>query len=326
MIILKTPDEIAVMAQASRVVAETLQILRKAVRPGITTDELDRLAEEEIRSRGAKPAFKGYRSYPKTLCASVNEQVVHGIPSKRVLKEGDIIGLDLGAIVGGFYGDSAVTVAVGQMTERNARLVQVTEEAMYLGIKQAVVGHRLSDISHAIQQHVEAAGYSVVTEFVGHGIGRQLHEEPQVPNYGKPGQGPRLQAGMVLAIEPMVNMGGAAVKILEDRWTAVTLDGSLSAHFEHTIAIKPSGPPSILVSLCKERRRRDVGWGERIEIRAKRRCHRNTRHGERNVTERDVSGGLGQWPQDSCAYFRKNANALYPYSSRRQGDRGVVAL
>jgi methionyl aminopeptidase len=230
MIILKTPEEISVMAQASRVVAETLQILQKAVRPGITTDELDRLAEQEIRSRGAKPAFKGYRSYPKTLCASVN----------------DIIGLDLGAIVGGFYGDSAITVSVGQTTERNARLVQITEEAMYLGIKQAVVGHRLSDISHAVQQHVEAAGYSVVTEFVGHGIGRQLHEEPQVPNYGKPGHGPRLQAGMVLAIEPMVNIGGAAVKVLEDRWTAVTVDGSFSAHFEHTIAIESSGPPRIL--------------------------------------------------------------------------------
>jgi methionyl aminopeptidase len=249
MIILKTPDEIAVMAQASRVVAETLQILKKAVRPGITTDELDRIAEEEIRSRGAQPAFKGYRNYPKTLCASVNDQVVHGIPSKRVLKEGDIIGLDLGAIVGGFYGDSAITVSVGQTTERNARLVQVTEEAMYLGIKQALVGHRLSDISHAVQQHVESAGYAVVTEFVGHGIGRQLHEEPQVPNYGKAGQGPRLQAGMVLAIEPMVNMGGAAVKVLDDRWTAVTIDGSLSAHFEHTIVIQPSGPPSILSRL-----------------------------------------------------------------------------
>ena len=249
MIILKTPDEIAFMAQASRVVAETLQILQKAVRPGITTDELDRLAEDEIRSRGARPAFKGYRGYPKTLCASVNDQVVHGIPSKRVLKEGDIIGLDLGAIVDGFYGDSAVTVAVGQTTEQIARLVQVTEEAMYLGIEQAVLGHRLSDISHAVQRHVEAAGYSVVTEFVGHGIGRQLHEEPQVPNYGKPGQGPRLQAGMVLAIEPMVNMGGAAVKILEDRWTAVTVDGSLSAHFEHTITIEPSGPPRILSQL-----------------------------------------------------------------------------
>lgn len=246
MIILKTPAEIEVMAEASRVVAEALEIIRKAVHPGISTDELDRIAEEAIRARGAIPAFKGYRSYPKTLCASVNEQVVHGIPSKRKLKEGDIIGLDLGAIVGGFYGDSAVTVAVGRIAEKTAKLVQVTEEALYLGIKQAVVGNRLTDISHAVQQHVESAGYSVVTEFVGHGIGRQLHEEPQIPNYGKPGQGPRLQPGMVLAIEPMVNMGGSAVRVLEDRWTAVTADGSLSAHFEHTIAIQPSGPARIL--------------------------------------------------------------------------------
>lgn len=246
MIILKTPDEIEVMAQASRVVAEALEVVARAVRAGVMTEELDRIAEDAIRTRGAIPAFKGYRGYPKTLCASVNEQVVHGIPSKRKLKEGDIIGLDLGAIVGGFYGDSAVTVAVGSIEEAVARLVRVTEEALYLGIKQAVVGNRLSDISHAIQRHVEAAGYSVVTEFVGHGIGRQLHEEPQVPNYGKPGQGPRLQPGMVLAIEPMVNMGGSAVRVLDDRWTAVTADGSLSAHFEHTIAIQPSGAPRIL--------------------------------------------------------------------------------
>jgi methionyl aminopeptidase len=246
MIILKTPAEIEVMAQASRVVAEALEIVAKEVRAGITTDELDRIAEEAIRSRGAVPAFKGYRSYPKTLCASVNEQVVHGIPSKRKLKDGDIIGLDLGAIVGGFYGDSAVTVPVGAVDDQAARLVRVTEEALQLGIKQAVVGNRLTDISHAIQRHVEAAGYSVVTEFVGHGIGRQLHEEPQVPNYGKPGQGPRLQPGMVLAIEPMVNMGGSAVRVLDDRWTAVTADGSWSAHFEHTIAIQPGGPAKVL--------------------------------------------------------------------------------
>jgi len=246
MIILKTPDEIEVMARASRVVAEALEILQKEVRAGVTTDELDRIAEEAIRARGAIPAFKGYRSYPKTLCASVNEQVVHGIPSKRKLKDGDIIGLDLGAIVGGFYGDSAVTVAVGRVDEKVANLVRVTEEALDLGIQQAVVGNRLTDISHAVQRHVEAAGYSVVTEFVGHGIGRQLHEEPQVPNYGKPGQGPRLQPGMVLAIEPMVNMGGSAVRVLEDRWTAVTADGSWSAHFEHTIAIQPTGPARVL--------------------------------------------------------------------------------
>jgi methionyl aminopeptidase len=246
MIILKTPAEIENMAEASRVVAEVLEIIRKEVRPGVSTDDLDQLAEKEILARGAVPAFKGYRKYPKTLCASVNEQVVHGIPSGRKLKEGDIIGLDLGAIVGGFYGDSAVTVSVGPVADKVGHMVQVTEEALYLGIKQAVVGNRLTDISHAVQQHVESAGYSVVTEFVGHGIGRQLHEEPQVPNYGKAGQGPRLQSGMVLAIEPMVNMGGSAVRILADRWTAVTADGSWSAHFEHTIAIQPSGPARIL--------------------------------------------------------------------------------
>jgi len=249
MIILKTPAEIEVMAQASRVVAEALEMVKKAVRPGISTEELDRIAEEEIRVRGALPAFKGYRNYPKTLCASVNDQVVHGIPSRRKLKQGDIIGLDLGAIVGGFYGDSAVTVAVGAVPGTTEKLVQVTKEALYLGIKQAVVGNRLSDISHAVQEHVEASGFSVVTEFVGHGIGRQLHEEPQVPNYGKPGQGPRLQPGMVLAIEPMVNIGRSAVRVLDDRWTAVTVDGSLSAHFEHTIAIQPTGTPRILSQL-----------------------------------------------------------------------------
>ncbi|MCP9472347.1 MAG: type I methionyl aminopeptidase [Nitrospira sp.] len=246
MIILKTPAEIEIMTQASKVVAEALREVEKAVSPGISTEELDQIAEKEIRARGAVPAFKGYRNYPKTLCVSVNEQVVHGIPSKRKLKEGDIVGLDLGAIVGGFYGDSAVTVAVGRVSEEVLRLIRVTKEALYLGIEQAVVGNRISDISHAVQRHVESAGYSVVTEFVGHGIGRQLHEEPQIPNYGKPGQGPRLQSGMVLAIEPMVNMGGSAVRILEDRWTAVTVDGSLSAHFEHTIAVQPKGPAKIL--------------------------------------------------------------------------------
>ena len=249
MIVFKTPDEVALMAQASRVVAEVLELLKAQMAPGITTDDLDRMAEEAIRERGAIPAFKGYRNYPKTLCASVNEQVVHGIPSKRRLKDGDIIGLDLGAIVSGFYGDSAVTVPVGAVSNDARRLIQVTEDSLYQGIAQAVVGNRLSDVSHAVQRHVEAAGFTVVTEFVGHGIGRQLHEEPQVPNYGRPGQGPRLQVGMVLAIEPMVNMGGSAIRILEDRWTAVTQDGCWSAHFEHTIAIQPSGPARILSQL-----------------------------------------------------------------------------
>ena len=249
MIILKTPDEIEIMARASRLVAETLAMLRREVRAGITTEDLDRLAEQFIRARGGTPAFKGYRNYPKTLCASINDQVVHGIPSKRALKEGDIIGLDLGAIVEGFYGDSAVTVAVGNVNPRVAELLRVTEESLYAGIAKAVVGNRLSDISHAVQRHAEAAGFSVVTDFVGHGIGRQLHEEPQVPNYGKPGQGPRLQEGMVLAIEPMINMGNSGVRVLDDRWTAVTTDGSLSAHFEHTIAIQLSGPPRILTQV-----------------------------------------------------------------------------
>lgn len=249
MIILKTPDEIEIMARASKLVAETLQALKREVRPGVTTEELDRIAEGFIRSRGGIPAFKGYRNYPKTLCASVNEQVVHGVPSKRVLKEGDVIGLDLGAIVEGFYGDAAVTIPVGAIHPRVAELLQVTEDALYKGIEQAVVGNRLSDISHAVQRHAEAAGFSVVTDFVGHGIGRQLHEEPQVPNYGKPGQGPRLQVGMVLAIEPMVNVGTSEVRVLDDQWTAVTKDGSLSAHFEHTIAIQASGPPRILTKL-----------------------------------------------------------------------------
>ena len=249
MIILKTPAEIEIMARASRLVAETLAMLRREVRVGVTTEDLDRLAEQFIRSHGGTPAFKGYRNYPKTLCASINDQVVHGIPSKRALKEGDIIGLDLGAIVDGFYGDSAVTVVVGNVNPRIANLVKVTEESLYAGIAQAVVGNRLSDISHAVQRHAEEAGFSVVTDFVGHGIGRQLHEEPQVPNYGKPGQGPRLQEGMVLAIEPMINMGNSGVRVLDDRWTAVTTDGSLSAHFEHTIAIQSSGPPRILTQV-----------------------------------------------------------------------------
>jgi methionyl aminopeptidase len=249
MIILKTPEEIQIMERASKLVAETLQALKREVRPGITTEDLDRLAEEFIVARGGKPAFKGYRSYPRTLCASINDQVVHGIPSKRPLKEGDIVGLDLGAIVDGFYGDAAMTLPVGQIPSRVAELLRVTEEALYAGIAAAVIGNRLSDISHAVQEHAEAAGFSVVTDFVGHGIGRQLHEEPQVPNYGPPGQGPRLQIGMVLAIEPMVNMGRSQVRVLDDRWTAVTVDGSLSAHFEHTIAIQASGPPRILTKL-----------------------------------------------------------------------------
>ncbi len=248
MIILKTPEELELISRAGQIVAECQKILIREIKPGMTTLELDLLTETCIRDLGGIPAFKGYRNYPKSLCASINEEVVHGIPSQRVIRDGDIIGLDVGAIVNGFYGDGAVTVSVGEVEAPIRKLIQVTKEALSKGIEQAIVGKRLSDISSAIQVYVEQHGYSVVRDFVGHGIGRQLHEEPQVPNYGKSGQGPRLKPGMVLAIEPMVNMGGPGVKVLDDRWTAVTRDKSLSAHFEHTISIEPAGPPRVLTA------------------------------------------------------------------------------
>jgi len=248
MIILKTPEELELISRASQIVAECQKVLIRELKPGMTTLELDALTETCIRDLGGIPAFKGYRNYPKSLCSSINEEVVHGIPSRRVLKDGDIIGLDVGAIVEGFYGDGAVTISVGEVPPSIRQLIQVTRDALSKGIEQAVVGKRLSDISSAIQAHVEQHGFSVVRDFVGHGIGRQLHEEPQVPNYGKPGQGPRLKPGMALAIEPMVNMGGSGVKVLDDKWTAVTRDGSLSAHFEHTISIEPTGPPRVLTA------------------------------------------------------------------------------
>lgn len=243
MIILKTPQEIALIAQASRIVALTIAFLRERVKPGVTTADLDRWAEEFIVREGGRPAFKGYRGYPATLCTSVNEEVVHGIPSSRKrLEEGDIIGIDVGAIVEGYYGDAAVTVPVGQISEEAARLIRVTEAALAAGLEQVKVGNRLSDVSHAIQTVAEREGYSVVTDFVGHGIGRNLHEDPQVPNFGKPGEGPRLKEGLVLAIEPMVNVGRSEVEVLADRWTVVTRDRKLSAHFEHTIALTVEGP------------------------------------------------------------------------------------
>jgi methionyl aminopeptidase len=238
MVILKSKDEIEKIRKACRIVGMVLSELETHVEPGRTTAELDQLAEKMILKLGGKPAFKGYRGFPATLCASINDEVVHGIPSQqRVLKEGDIIGLDLGAIVDGYYGDAAITVSVGSVPDETERLIRVTKESLSLGIQQVEAGKRVSDISHAIQAHVEKAGFSIVTDFVGHGIGRNLHEDPQIPNFGKPGQGPRLKSGMTLAIEPMVNMGSGAVKILEDNWTAVTQDGKLSAHFEHTVLV-----------------------------------------------------------------------------------------
>lgn len=243
MIILKSPEEIARMEVAGRVVAETLAAVRQSVRPGMTTLEIDRFAEDCIRKAGAKPAFKGYRGYPYTICASVNSEVVHGLPSAdRRLKAGDIIGIDLGVVVDGYYGDAAVTLPMGNVDGEALRLLRVTEESLERAIDKARAGNHLSDISHAVQSYVEAQGYSVVVDFVGHGIGRNLHEDPQVPNFGEGGKGPKLRPGIVLAIEPMVNAGCSEVEILEDQWTVVTRDGSLSAHFEHTVAITDNGP------------------------------------------------------------------------------------
>ena len=242
MIVCKSPAEIEKMRAASQLVAQVLEALAAMVEPGISTADLDAAAEQRVRAAGAEPAFKGYRGYPATLCASANEQVIHGIPNRTPLKAGDIISLDMGVKLNGFYGDSAVTVPVGVVDDRARELLRVTQEALQKGIAQVRVGGRISDIGHAIQKHVEAHGFSVVREFVGHGIGSSLHEEPQIANYGEPGRGPRLAEGMTLAIEPMVNMGKPAVKVLSDGWTAVTKDGSLSAHFEHTVAVTKDGP------------------------------------------------------------------------------------
>lgn len=243
MIIYKSRDEIETMDRCNRVVAQILMALREMIGPGVTTLDLDRKAEEMCRDLGVKPAFKGYRGFPRALCASINEEVVHGIPAaSRALSEGDIIGLDFGVVLDGYYGDSATTIAVGSISNEAAELLRVTRESLHHGIDMARQGNRLSDISSAVQQHAEQNGFSIVREFVGHGIGTSLHEDPQVPNYGQPGSGPVLREGLVLAIEPMVNVGRPDVRIQSDGWTASTADGSLSAHFERSIAITQDGP------------------------------------------------------------------------------------
>lgn len=243
MIILKSPDEVAKMRVAGGIVAETIETVLAAVEPGVSTADLDVVAEAFIRERKATPSFKGYRGFPASICASLNEEVVHGIPSpKRILKEGDVLSLDFGAIWDGYHADSAVTVFVGEPPSAEAeKLVRVTEEALEAGISQIRPGGRLSDISHAVQQVVEGAGFSVVREYVGHGVGRSLHEDPQIPNYGLPGRGPELRPGLVVAVEPMVTMGDWKTRVLADDWTVVTADGSLAAHFEHTIAVTEDG-------------------------------------------------------------------------------------
>ena len=242
MITRKTPEQIDAMRRAGRLVGHTLSRLVEAVRPGISLLDLDALAEKEIRDGGGIPSFLGYHGFPATLCLSPNDWIVHGIPNGYALKDGDILSIDCGAIVEGWHGDAAVTVPVGQVDEAACRLIETTERAMWAGIAQVRAGNRLSDIGHAVERVAAAPGYGVVREYVGHGIGTAMHEEPQVPNYGRPGRGLRLQAGLVLAIEPMVNEGGPDTRVLEDGWTVVTRDGSRSAHFEHTVAITPAGP------------------------------------------------------------------------------------
>lgn len=242
MITLKSERELSYMRDAGKVVAGAHAEVAKAARTGVTTAELDRLAEDFIVAKGARPAFKGLYGFPATICASVNEQVVHGIPGLRILENGDIISIDIGAEINGYYGDSAATLPVGQVSNEALELLKVTEESLYAGIDKALVDNRLSDISNAVQSYVESRGFSVVRDYVGHGIGRSMHEEPQVPNFGRPGRGPRLKAGMTLAIEPMVNLGTHEVCTLPDNWTVVTRDAKLSAHFEHTIAITEDGP------------------------------------------------------------------------------------
>jgi len=242
MITLKSRRELDIMREASRIVAEVLQALRPSCQPGVTTAELDRIAEEHTSRRGALPAFKGYRGFRHALCASINQEVVHGIPGDRELRDGDIIGLDFGVLFDGYYGDAAITVAIGKIPGEVEALLRTTEEALYLGIEQMLNGNHVSDISRAIQVHAESRGYSVVKELGGHGIGKRLHEDPMVLNYVANGRGIKLRPGLVLAVEPMVNLGTDQVRILSDGWTVVTIDGKPSAHFEHTIAITDNGP------------------------------------------------------------------------------------
>lgn len=252
MIYIKTGKAVDYIRESSRIVAETLQLLKKSVHAGMTTKELDQIAEEYILSKDGLPAFKGYPdgssdSFPASLCCSVNDEVVHGIPGDRVINDGDIVSLDIGVVKKGFYGDGALTVAVGQVSELNLKLMDVTEKSLYLGIEQAIEGNRIQDISFAVQSYVEAHGFSIVRELCGHGVGKRLHEDPSIPNFGKKGNGPKIRTGMTLAIEPMVNAGAYAVKTLRDGWTVVTRDGTASAHFEHTVLINGNKPEILTV-------------------------------------------------------------------------------
>lgn len=242
MIVIKTKKEIELMQESGRIVALAHEEVKKAIKPGVTTGELDAIAEAVIKENGAVPSFKGYHGYPGSICASVNDQVIHGIPGETILKEGDIISIDIGAFKNGYHGDAARTHPVGKVSDEASKLIKITEESFFEGLKFCRIGYRLSDISNAIQTYAEENGFSVVRDFVGHGIGRQMHEDPPVPNYGAAGRGPRLESGMALAIEPMINVGGFKVVVLDDEWTVITKDGTLSAHYENTVIITEDGP------------------------------------------------------------------------------------
>ena len=317
MIYYKSAREIALMKTGGHILAEVLERLRTAVKPGMSTLEIDEDVEAFITTRGAKPAFKGYRGFPATVCISINDEVVHGIPSaRRRLREGDVVGFDLGCIVEGYYADCAATLPIGAVAPAAQKLLDVTRESLELAIEECRPDRRLSDVSHAVQRHVEAHGFGVVRAFVGHGIGRALHEEPQIPNFGEPGRGPRLRPGMVLAVEPMVTMGNWEVRVLDDGWTAVTQDGSLAAHFEHTIAVTEEGPV-VLTTLNGHgggRRRASHGQGRR---------DRGRGHSGRAAAERDVPGGTGERPPGARSRQRQDAHELHPYSA---GDRVKVEL
>src|SRR3954447_22869218 len=338
MIIRKSAQEIEGMARAGQLVAETIALLGEALQPGITTSELDRIADEFIRDHGAVPTSKGYRGYPAATCISPNSMVVHGIPGGHRVEEGDLISVDVGVTLEGLVADSAYTYAVGEVDDESARLLEVGKQAIAAGIEQARAGNRVGDISHAVQQVVEGAGFSVVRSLVGHGVGRSYHEEPQIPNFGDPGKGPLLQTGMTLAIEPMITAGGPDVYLHDDEWSISTIDGSTSAHFEHTVAVQ-DGPALILTRARTPAKagllpylarggppRRVFVREEERRIGEQRREDRGRRRDHRGAPEHDVPGADRGWSFSPRHHLRKDAQALHPHPPRRQGEGRALSL
>jgi len=307
-ILIKTKKEIDYIRESCRIVAEVLQLMKRYAKPGITTLELDKIAEDYILSNNARAAFKGYSQagsfdYPGSICSSIDDEVVHGIPGNRVLKEGELLSIDVGVEKNNYYGDAAISIAIGKISEEKKKLMDVTEKSLYIGIEQAVAGNRIGDIGNAIQTYVESFGFSVVRDLCGHGVGKHLHEDPQIPNYGKRGTGALIKNGMTLAIEPMINMGSHKVFVDEDGWTVKTIDGLPSAHFEHTIAVI-DGKPEIL-TIC---------W---IKKYGKARTNKSRWNSYWNITKCSFQGSTWKWAWNPCSYFRKDENAFYKNISWR---------